>query len=559
MRILLFFLLLNGASLFSEEIQYDFSNDAGILYNRDLLEVSRGRLSLSLTGFWTNTGLITNLAVPVFLFQDSRGDLFYDCEDNTFLGGNLYRSTNHGAVWERVDSEEGYRMLEDDNHDLYYSISWSMGFSSVRKSYNEGEAWSVVSPLQKGFHGLLMDRNNTLYASGYTFWGAPLYSTNRVYKSFDHGTNWSVIYKEGITTAQELIGFYWMHETESGALLAGRFGKDALPFGLCVSTNAGTNWSLILSTSNKDYTRGIVQASDQGFYAFGPSGIIKSFDEGRTWQNVSSETCLGLIEADNGIFYRSMKSNIWKSCDRGSTWQKTPDLRHNNIPYGRFPGRALIQADDRRIYAGAAFDKTNGFVFRSAYVTSATAQFLFAPSSVIRYFSSSRSEALNGCGIQYDFAFSRDRGETWSAWAPLSDEALQSVECGGNGDDRLKVRAVLSSPDHERSPELDSFTLSYDDGSGTGLGSIVLAPNPLRCVSARDGVTFFNAPKEFSLAVFSMAGGMLLQSEGIRTTAGKYFWEPRNSSGEPLKSGTYLCRLTDTEGAGRYFKLVIIR
>jgi len=179
---------------------------------------------------------------------------------------------------------------------------------------------------------------------------------------------------------------------------------------------------------------------------------------------VSTEPCSELIEADDGIFYKTYQSNVWKSFDKGYTWQKTANLIKDTVNFGCLGGGALIQADDGRIYVGAATNGyKGGYVFRSGYPASADVILLLAPNGNLkRWCSFTKSDRTNGGDIKYEFQYSTDNGLNWSSWFSLNDANLQNINCGGNGSDVLKVRITLYSSNHTTTPEIDWIKLSYE-------------------------------------------------------------------------------------------------
>ncbi|MBU1078134.1 MAG: T9SS type A sorting domain-containing protein, partial [Spirochaetes bacterium] len=493
---------------------------------------------------------------------DSKNNLFYGCHDNTFFGGSIYKSSDHGNNWKEVEKEEGSSMFEASDGNLYYGIGWAMPGVNFQKSYDIGESWANLSVAAKGFFAIFEDSNNALYVSSHNpRFIPPVYTTNRFYKSTDYGTNWIMIYKHGAQGFSGTCVFHWIFELISGEFIAGQEGFGSVASGIYISSNYGTNWSIISDTSNFNYYSTVFRSGDNSIYAGGDSGIARSADEGATWQQVSSITCMRLIEANDGVFYKTSHSNVWKSFDKGTTWHKTPSLIKENTNFCNFSPRRrwpVFQDDTGRIYAGGAVDKEQGYLFINQYAVSNSVLLSFHPQGVVKYSSFEKSEILNGGSIIYQFMYSLDNGATWSAWADLTDVNLQNVPCKTLGEDKLKIRITLYSLNRYATPEVDRIKIIYDDGSRDNLDDIVVAPNPYES-GGNNYVTFYNLPLQVKMKVYSMGGGCIAEIDNIYSTVGRYKWDMKNREGEAIKSGVYICRLEDTKGNKRSLKLVIIR
>ncbi len=538
----------------AKEIRFDFDNDNSIEYDIQKIEVWQGKLRLAPTGFWTNTGELTNSTMPAMLFQDSKRNLFYLA--SAMGGGCVYKSSNYGINWKTTRSGIYHPivMLEASDNNLY---AGTISGGGVVKSYDNGDSWTNI--LIKGDYtgGLLEDSNKHLYVSINDYDLIPGWSTNYLLKSTDYGTNWNIIYKDGKTggIASEMR-FSWLFELNNGDLLAYYYYYK----GIYISSNYGTNWSLIVQTSNYGVGSGVLRASDGNIYAYGDDGILKTEDEAQSWQVVSTEPCSELIEADDGIFYKTYQSNVWKSFDKGYSWHKTPNLIKDTVDFGKYLDGALIQADDGRIYVGAATNGyKGGYVFRSGYALSSQATLFFAPQYVNEWLSFSKSDNLNGGNIIYEFAYSTDNGNTWSEWLPLTDENLRNTPCKYDGNDRLKVRISLYSLNHSKTPEIDWISLQYTDKYIETLDNVIIAPNPFRPNKDNiDYVMFYNLPAQFEIKVYSIGGGEVFHTTA-NSIAGCWQWNVKNNDGKMLKSGVYIIYIEDTKGAQKILNLVVIR
>ncbi len=541
----------------AKEIRFDFDNDNSIEYDIQKIEVWQGKLRLAPTGFWTNTGEYNTNFRPACLFEDSKNNLFYICGYAT--GGVIRKSTNYGMSFISTKSlavGDGLCNIIEAGDGNLYAAGFCCGYGACYKSTNEGNSWYPL-PFGSVNGGRVFENSkNNLY---YWWWagGPPFVSHLGV--STNYGLSWVTIYAVTNATATPSHPYLfgkWLFELNNGDLLA----YYSYYNGFYISSNYGTNWSLIAQTSNYNVWGGVLRASDGNIYAYGGDGILKTEDEAQNWQVVSTESCGELIEADDGIFYKTYQSNVWKSFDKGYSWHKTPNLIKDTVDFGKYLDGALIQADDGRIYVGAATNGyKGGYVFRSGYALSSQATLFFAPQYVNEWLSFSKSDNLNGGNIIYEFAYSTDNGNTWSEWLPLTDENLRNTPCKYDGNDRLKVRISLYSLNHSKTPEIDWISLQYTDKYIETLDNVIIAPNPFRPNKDNiDYVMFYNLPAQFEIKVYSIGGGEVFHTTA-NSIAGCWQWNVKNNDGKMLKSGVYIIYIEDTKGAQKILNLVVIR
>ena len=555
----LFILLqITNSLLFSDTIQIKFNNGNNMQYNVTNVELYNGVLELSPTAwFWTNTpGKITNCVLGALLFQDSKGDLLYSTD--YFGGMNIYRSSDYGNTWTNVNGYNSFaQIIEASDHNLYGTVYVRY---NVFKSHDNGMTWNSILTNVPGsaYHGgICEDSSHSLYTSLRNF------TSNNVFRSSDYGVTWTNIYTEiGASPPGPL--FLWLYTLNNDNLLGMQWGSGNAPTGICISSNHGYNWTLILALSNLSFN-GLVKANDNSYYLYGTApGIMKSQDGGRTFAPISAPGCSGLIEADNNVFYKAyspfgITGAILRSYDQCATWQALPNLMIGSANFNQYLSTcSIIQAIDRKIYIAGATNAGAGvgYVFKSGYVSSD--QCIITPNiqgSVKQWLSYTKSDALNGGNINYEFASTSDGGVTWSSWLSLSNANLQSVKCLGIGQDFLKVRVTLYSLNHNTTPQVNWISLQYDSGYSTSLNNVVIAPNPFKPGSINT-ITFFNLTGNTEIKVYTITGRLI---NILNTTYNKYVWDARDSHGRLLAPGVYICVITDSSGQNVHLQLMIAR
>jgi hypothetical protein len=95
---------------------------------------------------------------------------------------------------------------------------------------------------------------------------------------------------------------------------------------------------------------------------------------------------------------------------------------------------------------------------------------------------------------------------------------------------------------------------------------ITASPNPFRESDIRPNdlettkVTFFNAPLQGTLYVWTVAGDLVMQRDQPLNADGVMQWDTRNQSGEKVASGVYIYKIVDaSSGQQSYGRLAIIR
>lgn len=547
-------LFLSAHICHAEELRNDFSDASSVRCDPAQMEAVGGVLRLSPTASWTNlSSAFAGPNNPHTLFRDSEG-IFYLTAEETTTAYN-YRSTNNGTNWVLMPPFElghTYNFIEVSNRILY--AAGGVGFASgdgIFKSTNRGANWlHVYQPVnQFRANAVLHDSSGSLFGCGRQSQNPPL--DNRFVRSTDQGASWNIVHANFNEPC-----FFGLMELTNGPLIT------ASTNGLFISSNKGTNWTVISNTRGlRTYMVSFTRTGNGTLFAAGvyPGYLARSADNGLSWEQILTGACGKLIEAQDSVLYLVKETNIWKSPDAGATWIKTPELRaEGNLFYNL--GSCLVEAPDGRLYtAGFNYGLNAGYFFTARYPVQSTATLYFSPPRVRQWTSMEKSEQLNGGQTVYEFSYSTNSGSQWSPWLAAGDDALKSIPCHNAGQDLLKLKITLLSKGRTATPRVDYVALNYTSGTALNVADAVLAPNPYRPgKDKREAVTFFRLPSRFRMTVYSKTGAELFSQEGS-TETGEFAWIPKNAGNGDLKSGVYLIRLSDESGKSRVLKLVIIR
>ena len=227
-----------------------------------------------------------------------------------------------------------------------------------------------------------------------------------------------------------------------------------------------------------------------------------------------------------------------------------------SVNYSTYVIDNMIQALDRKIYIGGAWqDYNGGYVFKSGYVSSNIC--IINPTisgPVNKWLAFTKSDSLNGGNINYEFASSSNKGITWSSWTPLADVNLKNVPCQENGNDLIRLRVTLYSPDHNTTPQINSITLNYDSGYRTSLDNVIIVPNPFRPDSINNTITFYNLTADAVINVYSITGRLITT---LKPTINKCVWDTRDNHGKLLPAGMYTCYISNSQSQKKYLQLMI--
>lgn len=143
----------------------------------------------------------------------------------------------------------------------------------------------------------------------------------------------------------------------------------------------------------------------------------------------------------------------------------------------------------------------------------------------------------------------------FSRIAVLPADTVEYTDSGPAAGERRSYRVAATNA-AGFSPFSGILTLSNTAASSAG--EVLMAPNVYRPPGAYHGVTFFNVPQDFELKVYSVSGGLML-ARRVTGSPERYLWDVSDGNGNPLRSGTYFCRILGDGGKEKYFKLTVVR
>jgi photosystem II stability/assembly factor-like uncharacterized protein len=266
------------------------------------------------------------------------------CDWTAPLACGIYRSTNGGAKWAKMDSglanTSVNSLVINKDGDIFVG-----GGGGVYRSRDDGNSWVQKSLTITGIDVLCIAPNQHIFASGYGL---------GIYRSTDDGDSWTVV----DSTASPGEYFRDLAASPNGDLFAGSFGS-----GVIRSTDDGNTW--IKTDSVNAYPSALaVTPAGYAFMGTWHDGMYRSSDSGESWTQINNGLSTNWVYAITYnslgvLFAGSMGDGVYKSTDNGDSWTQI------NSGLSNFNIRSITVDSDGYVYAA-----TDGAgVFRSTQST----------------------------------------------------------------------------------------------------------------------------------------------------------------------------------------------
>lgn len=238
-----------------------------------------------------------------------------------FSSEELHKSDDNGATWTAINSftVSGDEQLRDaifEDNILYINISGkNIGSdpNGVYRSLDGGATWST--PLIGVIGDKLVKRGDTLV----------LFSGTTCRYTINEGTSWSTFTGPGSHTIHDV------HLSSSGYLIAPN------ELALSKSTHVNAGWVPAASGFTASFID-IIYSSPSGLYAGGPSGgIHRTTDAGLNWSNILSTGMPNFVsnitEIGSTLYIAAAGTGggIFESTDQGANWTKINNGMSNEL------------------------------------------------------------------------------------------------------------------------------------------------------------------------------------------------------------------------------------
>lgn len=233
-------------------------------------------------------------------------------------------TTAADSVWTELSPHWVSSIAQTSNGDLYITA----GFG-IEKSTDAGQTWQAIT-------------DSSLYQSGFDITVNPVTDDifvaveSGVYRSSDAGGSWTYL-------ADSLVGAYELAARKDGLMVT-----TGSP-GIWISTDNGDSWQRSFQTVGPLFNG--ITFSDSGtiFAATQSEGVVRSADDGATWQAVASQfgdadavmdvvadTLNGFVYATafHQFFEEPTYNKIFRSADDGLTWVQVDSVSGTSTALG---------------------------------------------------------------------------------------------------------------------------------------------------------------------------------------------------------------------------------
>ena len=218
-------------------------------------------------------------------------------------GDGIYGSTDNGAAWVRASSGLNHTRvnafaLTGEGH-IYAATGGIVG--GVYRSTDDGFNWTqVYVGLTKVFAVCRKD-------NGYIFAGT---DGDGIYRSTNNGASWNPSGLQNLTIRSLVVN-------NNGDILAGGFDGQVYR-----SINNGANWTETNYPPPNGAVYQLLHVGSGLLFAATSRGVLRSQDDGLTWERVGFPTSFvfGIAANANGYLVAGTDESVYGSTDNGQSW-----------------------------------------------------------------------------------------------------------------------------------------------------------------------------------------------------------------------------------------------
>ena len=239
----------------------------------------------------SNHVYILNVANPALLYQISKED---------FTAKLVYEERHEKVFFDSMqfwDNTEGIAMGDPIDECLNMIVT-----------RNGGSSWNKIpcDKLPKVIKGeaAFAASNTNIIIRGNNTWIVSGGKSSRVFYSSDRGNTWNV-YNTPIVQGRAMTGIFTadFYDAEIGFVAGGDYENRNQNFGnKAITINGGKTWKLIAENHGFGYAscvQYVPNSKGKSIVSIGFSGVYYSYNAGKTWKQLSSDTTLNTIRFIN--------------------------------------------------------------------------------------------------------------------------------------------------------------------------------------------------------------------------------------------------------------------
>lgn len=250
-------------------------------------------------------------------------------------------TVNTSAQWVRTNGPEGgagYGIFEFNNK------LFACTFDGMYISTDSAVSWKSA-----GLSNKEIFRTATFGSTIFASVDDTLFSTT------DEGTSWKVQKTFGGIRIQDIL-------VDGSSIYVPVFGADSTVGGLYNSTDNGSTWTKLTTSSTLSYIRSLCRAGNYLIAATRSNGIYRTSDNGVSWEkltnNLTEDPTIWCAKSINDTIYVGGDLSFLYSTDMGSTWTIPQNTDLDSTNYFSIYTFAKL---GKRIYASV--DVQNGIWF----------------------------------------------------------------------------------------------------------------------------------------------------------------------------------------------------
>ena len=242
--------------------------------------------------------------------------------------GGVYKSTDNGDSWQRYN--DGIDLSEIINIQIINNNYYAVVKDGIYKLDTVNNEWVKKYHVNNNSFTAISITDSVIYAG---FRGAG------ILKSTDDGNTWDTV-DNGLKTSSG------NHPIIKSLAVLGNFVYAGTSVnGVYRSTNGGANWSQFNNGFSSLITYGLA-FKDSSIYLATNDGFYKSGINDSSWTQINNSYAYSFFFYDGGIFI-GQYSNIIKSYDEGQTWESVSDGYNSRDIYS-------IAVNDSYMFAASA-------------------------------------------------------------------------------------------------------------------------------------------------------------------------------------------------------------
>lgn len=386
------------------------------------------------------------------------------CGGEPFLGG-VYRSTNGGLAWERLDPDTTFGpvnciAMNPENHFELFAAA-ELG---LFRSTNGGNSWELVAPVAGSYaRSTCVAYNSAGGGELVVHYYCEPSPGSRLFRSTDGGDSFTPI-GAGLPDDLPVTDICFDPLEENRIYLA--LGSDFGDTGFYVSEDSGAQWTDLsggldgkpvnsISVTNDGDHCSVLVTTGRNF-AHQSGGLFELTYPGGEWTRLAAETIQGAgflgvcrHEAYPGlILVGSQGLGVLKSADGGTSWVEANDGLTGEVVtcFAPRPDALAVYSGCESMGVFVSQDDGDSWEARSEGINMVKVTDVAVdpldPRRIVVSFTS-----LNSGGL----FLTTDGGERWSAAPNLVDQRAQAVALGGSGGQ--VIYAAMEGPVTTEIPE----------------------------------------------------------------------------------------------------------